>query len=614
MRIRCTLRTALRVAVATATALGSGCSNHPTAPGTRPPSSPARLVTLAWEHPSLQGNDLKGIWGFADGSRIAVGEAGTVLRSDGTTWRIASFPSHADLEAVWGSAPDDIWVVGRNAYMAHYDGTRWTGMRLPVTGNLWGVHGSSRDDVWVVGDEGQVLHGRGPSWTVERIPMTGRLRILWAYAPDDVYVGGTSAQMFHYDGSTWTRMYLPGHPFPGDELADIWGPGAGTLLVITDRSDQVAWDGTRFEWRGAGHDGFIGSAIWGLDLQNFVMVGAEFGHRVVDGVFLGGQDTTRSDGPLVDAWGTSMDDITAVGQFGNIVHRDASTWHAVASAGEDHQRVRDLVTTPAGAVVGIDWDGTLLRRDATGTWREEPRAEVGYDMYGVWSDDVTTVAVGWFAPDFTVGDAVILRDDGSGFVRTDITHTDRLFDVWGATSSDLWVSGTRGVLLHGDASGWTLADSGRVGWLRSLAGSSAQRVFGAGLDASGLHGAVAVYDGTAWSYTSLSEVRECFDVCATPAGEAWAACGPGRVAHYDGTAWHVMQTGSSLDLYAIAVAGDGSVIGAGFGGEMVRYDGASWERLAPNTHRTFRTATALPNGDLLLAGDRGAILRWSPSP
>ena len=118
---------------------------------------------------------------------------------------------------------------------------------------------------------------------------------------------------------------------------------------------------------------------------------------------------------------------------------------------------------------------------------------------------------------------MILRDDGSGFVQTNVTQTDRLFDVWGANANDLWVSGTRGVLLHSDASGWTLADSGNAGWLRALSGRSANRVFGAGLDATGLYGAVARYDGTAWSYTPIDKVRECFDVWAAPSGLAWVA-------------------------------------------------------------------------------------------
>jgi|GEM_PF-2995648 len=358
----------------------------------------------------------------------------------------------------------------------------------------------------------------------------------------------------------------------------------------------------------------MGGAIWGLDTDNWIYVGAALAFRKFNGAFRSHEpaESTRSDGMLFGVWGTSWSDITAVGQYGNIVQFDGTSWSAVASAGEDHQRVRDIKATPSGAVVGIDWNGTLLRRDAGGTWSEEPRTALGYDLYGVWSDDVATVAVGWFAPDFTFGNAVILRDDGSGFVQTNVTQTDRLFDVWGANANDLWVSGTRGVLLHGDASGWTLADSGNAGWLRALSGRSANRVFGAGLDATGLYGAVARYDGTAWSYTPIDKVRECFDVWAAPSGQTWVAADAGRVVHFDGTAWSVMQTGSPVDLFAIAGTGNGSVIAAGFGGEMVRYDGTSWERLSPNTRRTFRAAAALPGGDILLAGDRGAVLRWSP--
>jgi len=69
------------------------------------------------------------------------------------------------LHAIWGSGPNDIWVVGDSGTVLHYDGTSFepSTVQLPLgrKPNLYGVWGSSANDVWIVGD-GVALHYTGP--------------------------------------------------------------------------------------------------------------------------------------------------------------------------------------------------------------------------------------------------------------------------------------------------------------------------------------------------------------------------------------------------------------------------------------------------------------------
>ena len=55
---------------------------------------------------------LNDLWGMGATERWAVGNAGLVLRWNGTDWRPLSVPTTNDLLAVWGSGPGEVWAVG----------------------------------------------------------------------------------------------------------------------------------------------------------------------------------------------------------------------------------------------------------------------------------------------------------------------------------------------------------------------------------------------------------------------------------------------------------------------------------------------------------------------
>ncbi|MET0391434.1 MAG: DUF4215 domain-containing protein, partial [Polyangiales bacterium] len=109
---------------------------------------------------------LRSVWGAPGASELlAVGDEGTTLRYDGTTWHALASGSDAQLMAVWGSAQNDVFAAGRRtgaavrgsgAVLLHYDGSTWTtvvsvDMRASGLNALWG---SSAADIWSVGAAG----------------------------------------------------------------------------------------------------------------------------------------------------------------------------------------------------------------------------------------------------------------------------------------------------------------------------------------------------------------------------------------------------------------------------------------------------------------------------
>ena len=69
-------------------------------------------------------------------------------------------PTGSTLHGVWGTSGTDVFAVGDAGTILHYNGTSWSSMSSGTTEILWGVCGSSGDVFAVVG-YGSILHCDG---------------------------------------------------------------------------------------------------------------------------------------------------------------------------------------------------------------------------------------------------------------------------------------------------------------------------------------------------------------------------------------------------------------------------------------------------------------------
>lgn len=190
---------------------------------------------------------------------LPTGDAGPLLRWDGTTWHEAPFPGQGEpglrLDAVAVDPDQRVWICGIRdgaARLLHGDGQQWRWLDpLPVAGaSLYRIVLRSADEVWVSGDQasgggwsGLVARWDG-AWTVLP-PIPGpRLSIadVHAAAADDVWAVGTdfgvggppgrpgSPVLAHWDGTAWTRVQ-PG--FTAGSLTGIAGDAQGRAAWIS---------------------------------------------------------------------------------------------------------------------------------------------------------------------------------------------------------------------------------------------------------------------------------------------------------------------------------------------------------------------------------------------
>jgi len=110
----------------------------------------------------------------------------------------------------------------------------WTPMSSGTTQTLYGVWGSSGSDVFAVGSNGTILHYNGSTWSSMTSGTTNALLGVWGSSGTDVFaVGGYSDSSYHgtilhYNGSTWSAMPNGAAYY----LYGVWGSSADNIFVV----------------------------------------------------------------------------------------------------------------------------------------------------------------------------------------------------------------------------------------------------------------------------------------------------------------------------------------------------------------------------------------------
>ena len=182
------------------------------------------------------------IHGDGAGNWVAVGEAGTVLLSDGSR---PDVPTAGTLFGVWVGAEHTIAVggdvmTGLGEIWAHAEGEAW---RL-VAGDLEGVVFKIWQD-WIVGDgiSGRLVEVEG---SLAFAPIEGEARLLTVRGRDTesgvFAVGGlASATMLEWVGGAWVDRDTAG---VGQPLNGVWTAADEDVWVAGNFGTSARWDGS----------------------------------------------------------------------------------------------------------------------------------------------------------------------------------------------------------------------------------------------------------------------------------------------------------------------------------------------------------------------------------
>jgi hypothetical protein len=280
--------------------------------------------------------NLSAIWGFSGSDVFVVGEQGTILHYEGTSWTaMAGANANNYLTGVWGSSHSDVFAVGcpkAATTILHFDGASWSPVLTMPIGCGYAVWGFSPSDVFVSGG-GLVLHFDGTSWSSTIV--AEQLFGLWGSSHSDVFGVGEYdygiGLVVHYNGVAWSVMTT--NVAPSGELSRVWGTSPSNVYAV-GYSLMAPYNWTFYcQYNGApwwcdesdidpSISGF--TAVWGLSPNDLFAVGG-FGapSRSLVAHFDGRAWTTmptNAPAALGAVWGSSATDVFAVGEAGTILH------------------------------------------------------------------------------------------------------------------------------------------------------------------------------------------------------------------------------------------------------------------------------------------------------
>jgi hypothetical protein len=230
----------------------------------------------------------------------------------------------------------------------------------------------------------------------------------------------------------------------------------------------------------------------------------------------------------------------------------------------------------------VRWDGT--------TWTEVSHEQGYWDIFVAGPGDI------WL-----VGDAgKIARWNGTAFGPIASGVTTVLTDIWGASSSDLWIVQQGGpALLHWD--GVAIAQVSVGTQLRAISGTASDDVWAVG-------DAIYHFDGASWTQSPATFTGALSSIHAVTRDLAWTAA-PNQVLRWDGAAWAAEPglPAASNWTFAGASPTDAWALGASIGASMVvHWDGVTWT--VDSTKRLVGIATD-QHGALWGAGSYDVIVR-----
>jgi hypothetical protein len=282
------------------------------------------------------------------------------------------------------------------------------------------------------------------SWAIEGLPPicpcpSGTWGGIWVSSPSNVFAVGGRGTIRHFNGSSWeaqnsgTANSL--EVVSGNSPSDVFAGGFGAILHY----DGASWSPL-----------VLGSApdfwgMWGSSPSDEFAVGYGSGIWHYDGSVWIPQTNTSC---LVAVWGSSGRDVFAVG--GLVSHYDGTTW---SNQNSGNCRLDSVLS---------------------GVWGSGPA-----DVYAVGY-------AGCFQCSAS-GTGFIDHYDGTSWTRQ-LTSTEHINAVWGASSAEVVAVGSNGLILHYDGMRWRRELSGTTEPIVAVSGSSARDVWAITVGGRVLHG------------------------------------------------------------------------------------------------------------------------------
>jgi len=342
------------------------------------------------------------------------------------------------LTSLWGDGRGGYYasgfdILGGAGMLLRWDGATWADVWEEPYGFVWRVSGFDDAAALAVGAAGSLVRA-APGQAPEQL-LQGRRRDLRAVAqrPDgEVFACGLRATLLVRGALGWSEVA----GVPGGDFFDLVFAADGTGYLAASAGHLLRWDGATFSsLTDADHNGQADAAmrarqlraLWQLADGQLLVVGDDGLAGLWDGQAWVARDLPGTEDDLYDVWGSSAEDMWAVGQNLGVYHHDGNGWRPVSvprAAGlADNAWYHGVWGSGPEDVTIVGQLGTVLRLQGA-NWSLEPRLTQEHLSAVLGLPDGTRWAVG-------AGGAILRADGaGGGWVRAE-----------SGTRADLWALG-----------------------------------------------------------------------------------------------------------------------------------------------------------------------------
>lgn len=573
---------------------GTGRDGSMGRPDMATPADPAAGCStdgVCWVLPEPQGNPLASVYAHSATAIWAVGQAGTIVFFDGTSWRSQVSGVSQDLQAIFGSDPGDVWAAGAGGTLLHFDGTRWSRVDSGTTGSLQSGWASSRANAWLLSDN-TPLRWDGVRWT-RQAPLGFGItyRVIFGADPNTIWAAGGGG-IARFDGSSWKQETLPG---TAPNLRSLWVGSSKEAWAVGDSGATFHWDGTAWT-RLASSAG----TLWAVSGQpGGPVFASEYNgtlYRMEAGSWV--QESRNPDREFYGMAALPGGGAVAVGSAGAVFHRSGTTWKSYRDGKYRNLHgvwAKDKKNVWMAGDTGTDfqyWNGSIWETQSAG-----PNTRIqsihGTDTNNIW-------AVGWTG--------VIRRYTGRGWSDASIPGVTMpyLYAVWSSDSNNTWVGGSDNTLYRWNGTMWTRQTPPVSSTWLGLTGLGPNRVW-----AVGSGGAIVMWDGTSWRAQTSGVSTSLQAVYAVDDKNVFAVGDNGTILQWDGIAWVYRLSGTRDALYDVVAASESDAWAVGEYGRILHWDGKAWSNVAsPSAQSAYGVTLADPKGDstLWVVGGTGSVL------
>jgi hypothetical protein len=295
---------------------------------------------------------------------------------------------------------------------------------------------------------------------------------------------------------------------------------------------------------------------------------------------------TGNTNSLIAIWGSSANNVFAVGDVGTILQYNGNNWTAMNSG--TTKTIWGVWGTSATNVYAVggtqssSTDGFILHYDGTDWAKIFDSGDVLYEIYGSSENNIYAVGGGGSYP----GNAVIFHYDGISWTKI-YTGTNSFRCLWVSSEGKVYAGHVFGGIRYYDGTTWHESSGGSN--IYGIWGSAWNDVYAVG------HETIMHYDGNQWSYLSVPGDKH--GVWGSSATDVFIVGYSGYIYHYAGSSWSPMVSGTIEMIPRAWGSAGNNVFGVLSNGNILHYGGAS-------TVIDLSSLVAMPS-------NREVIIQWS---